>query len=428
MPYSIKHGTGDRPWKIIRKDDGIQVGSSTTKAMAQKAVRARLWGEHSRESMPDDFMPDYILTEDQLPVKTPAIYGAASDLESQSISLDFELTKNLGIPVFFIIADNSGKDVCIAKVYIGKPTKKDKKFIYCIMVIERYDPPKEIKIHGYKDGWVANYDWVSDPPKELKQSSVYDITPETLRQMTEEELLDLNDELHDLYNTANKEDVTNAYIFLRDECDRRGLDLPIEDDEIEKQAKVISQSSSSPEIVPMVVTHQGLSLSGSNVYGTKQPKDYDWIIRHPASERLPNLEQSLQEAFPSDKHHFVYELKGPSWRHIPIGNFKLIPNSIKESFDPSTTVPLMNDKIPKMIPIKDYLFLSEKDGKPTLRINSDMQDNGLQLKLIRIFQDSHLNVIFSQGDIKEGEKLVGSLVVEVYPNLEMREVGEEEFL
>ena len=45
MPYSIKHGSGTRPWKIINKDTRKQVGSSKTKTVAQSAVRARYAGE-----------------------------------------------------------------------------------------------------------------------------------------------------------------------------------------------------------------------------------------------------------------------------------------------------------------------------------------------------------------------------------------------
>jgi hypothetical protein len=41
MPWSIKKGTGKRPWKIIRSDTGKVVGSSTSKEEAKAAVRAR---------------------------------------------------------------------------------------------------------------------------------------------------------------------------------------------------------------------------------------------------------------------------------------------------------------------------------------------------------------------------------------------------
>ena len=41
MPYKVKKGGGSRPYKIVNKNTGKVVGSSKTKAMANKAVRAR---------------------------------------------------------------------------------------------------------------------------------------------------------------------------------------------------------------------------------------------------------------------------------------------------------------------------------------------------------------------------------------------------
>ena len=45
MPYSIQFRQGGKPWKIVRKDDGKVVGSSTSKAKAKASVRARYAGE-----------------------------------------------------------------------------------------------------------------------------------------------------------------------------------------------------------------------------------------------------------------------------------------------------------------------------------------------------------------------------------------------
>ncbi len=45
MPYSIKHGSGEKPWKIINRNTGKQVGSSTSKSKAEASVRAR-WAHH----------------------------------------------------------------------------------------------------------------------------------------------------------------------------------------------------------------------------------------------------------------------------------------------------------------------------------------------------------------------------------------------
>ena len=41
MPYKIEKRSGARPWKIVNKETGKVVGSSVSKEMAQKAVKAR---------------------------------------------------------------------------------------------------------------------------------------------------------------------------------------------------------------------------------------------------------------------------------------------------------------------------------------------------------------------------------------------------
>lgn len=41
MPYTVRKGTGEKPWKIVNKNTGKVVGSSKTKSNAQASVRAR---------------------------------------------------------------------------------------------------------------------------------------------------------------------------------------------------------------------------------------------------------------------------------------------------------------------------------------------------------------------------------------------------
>jgi len=41
MPYSIRHGKGKKPYKIINKNTHKQVGSSTSRMKAKASVRAR---------------------------------------------------------------------------------------------------------------------------------------------------------------------------------------------------------------------------------------------------------------------------------------------------------------------------------------------------------------------------------------------------
>lgn len=46
MPYRIVKKTGPRPFRIIRKADGREVGSSTSLAFAKASIRARMSGEN----------------------------------------------------------------------------------------------------------------------------------------------------------------------------------------------------------------------------------------------------------------------------------------------------------------------------------------------------------------------------------------------
>jgi hypothetical protein len=47
MPYKIVKKTGSRPYKIVNKNTRKVVGSSITKTMAKKALRARY--AHTRD-------------------------------------------------------------------------------------------------------------------------------------------------------------------------------------------------------------------------------------------------------------------------------------------------------------------------------------------------------------------------------------------
>jgi hypothetical protein len=51
MPYRVVKRSGKRPWKIVElypNGSTHTVGSSTTKEMAQKSIRARYMGEDKK--------------------------------------------------------------------------------------------------------------------------------------------------------------------------------------------------------------------------------------------------------------------------------------------------------------------------------------------------------------------------------------------
>ena len=41
MPYTVRKGKGRKPWKIVNRSTGKQVGSSTSKAKASKSAGIR---------------------------------------------------------------------------------------------------------------------------------------------------------------------------------------------------------------------------------------------------------------------------------------------------------------------------------------------------------------------------------------------------
>ncbi len=46
MPYRIVKKSGSKPWKIVSKETGRIVGSSTTKTKAEASARIRMAADH----------------------------------------------------------------------------------------------------------------------------------------------------------------------------------------------------------------------------------------------------------------------------------------------------------------------------------------------------------------------------------------------
>lgn len=51
MPYAIKHGSGPRPWKIIKKNTGRVVGTSKTHKDAEASMRARYMKDKGKRKL-----------------------------------------------------------------------------------------------------------------------------------------------------------------------------------------------------------------------------------------------------------------------------------------------------------------------------------------------------------------------------------------
>lgn len=57
MPYTVHKGSGLKPYKIISKMTGHQVGSSTSMAKAKSSVNARLASEHQWDQTVKPYQP-----------------------------------------------------------------------------------------------------------------------------------------------------------------------------------------------------------------------------------------------------------------------------------------------------------------------------------------------------------------------------------
>lgn len=49
MPWTVRKGSGPRPWKIIKETTGEVVGSSETEAKAKQSVAARYMAEGKKK-------------------------------------------------------------------------------------------------------------------------------------------------------------------------------------------------------------------------------------------------------------------------------------------------------------------------------------------------------------------------------------------
>lgn len=51
MPYQVRRGSGDKPFKIVNKQTGQTVGASKTRQQAMASVRARMASENPPKGM-----------------------------------------------------------------------------------------------------------------------------------------------------------------------------------------------------------------------------------------------------------------------------------------------------------------------------------------------------------------------------------------
>lgn len=192
--------------------------------------------------------------------------------------------------------------------------------------------------------------------------------------------------------------------------ERQGYSIPIEESE-----------STVPRLVPFVVTHDAISLVGSSVYENVEAGDRDWLIR--SNDDLPLLESYINSSFKDKDNHFIYELKGPSSDYIPIGDFFLIPyvNILTESIDIKDIISKFNS----VMVDPRYLNILHDTHPIKLRVNSNIEDGGLVIKLQRLFQ-VEIEVKFTQVPHIH-ERPIGKLTFVKFQSPVKVEINEPDF-
>lgn len=135
--------------------------------------------------------------------------------------------------------------------------------------------------------------------------------------------------------------------------------------------------------IPLLVTHHAVSLSGSAIDSSSHG-DIDFIIK--SSSHLPSLEKFFQDYLDEEDCDFVYDPRGSSWDHVPIGDFVLIPKSSQELRDEK----LGSCRIlPSLEGITSFPifpnFLSFKDDKFYILWE---RDTGLEIKINKVMGES----------------------------------------
>jgi len=179
---------------------------------------------------------------------------------------------------------------------------------------------------------------IIEPGLEYKfesEEEIESITPDVLRNLSDEELMSLSSQLHFSFSLnpvgREREAILNAYSFLVSELDERGIEDQIFDrlvEEWEKLSKVQSDLLKILEDMPDFIYIQNyVSLVGSSVgegpeyvKAKGEPNDIDILIR----EQMPDasFELKIARLFPSRemrrKLHFVYYPEGPNWSFLPL--------------------------------------------------------------------------------------------------------------
>ncbi|MHA1860170.1 MAG: ChaB family protein, partial [Candidatus Asgardarchaeia archaeon] len=158
----------------------------------------------------------------------------------------------------------------------------------------------------------------------LREMSFEEISPRTLKDVSNQELISLHRRAHQLWGRffengtrvlkpsgLSREDLINAHVFIVKEMLKRGMDHHIVD-RLDKLSTPLLEAGVDFVLVPDYV-----SIVGSSVEDWASANDLDILIRQP--QRDSSLEIKIMKTLGKDKdYHFIYDPRGPHDDYIPI--------------------------------------------------------------------------------------------------------------
>ncbi len=191
--------------------------------------------------------------------------------------------------------------------------------------------------------------------KQLFDVPTRDITPLMLRGLSEFQLTEMDESLHDRFKPfaergIESEDIVNAHRFVLDEMNRRKLSHTTNDELTDATARLGKDAGREGDPPPADIhtkrveaLHAGfpetivmcpgfVSITGSMIYakGDRKPNDVDVVYRIDDPSQLPGgggtclkLERVIEQLTGIKAQH-IAEPSGPNWTHLPVYDLVLV--------------------------------------------------------------------------------------------------------
>ncbi|MHC1572274.1 MAG: ATP-dependent DNA ligase, partial [Methanosarcinales archaeon] len=198
-------------------------------------------------------------------------------------------------------------------------------YLFPVKVRQVFDPPKQVKIPQGVQTVVRDVEFLSTvtsssiAPILPKRFADVKVSPELLKQLTDQQLQDLHNRLHDLYKQRrffkSVEPVVNLHMLVVGEMKRRGLQHSVVDDldrvKLEKRLTLKEVVDAFPERIELVEEPYVWLVGGISNRGFVE-RDVDVLIQQEAPN--PALEKYFEERLPkflAERIHWVYAPDGP---------------------------------------------------------------------------------------------------------------------